>query len=79
MKILITGKNSYIGNSVKSWLNEKEPFFVVHEISLRGIDLKSTSFKGYDVIIHVAGIAHISSSKKLNSEYFRNNLCGAET
>jgi hypothetical protein len=23
MRILINGKNSYIGNSVKAWLNEK--------------------------------------------------------
>jgi hypothetical protein len=27
----------------------------------------------YDVIIHVAGIAHIKSNKKLTPEYFRVN------
>jgi len=73
MKILITGKNSYIGNSVKSWLNEKEPSFIVDEISLRNIDLKTISFNDYDVIFHVAGIAHISSNKKLIPDYFRVN------
>ena len=73
MRILITGKNSYIGNSVKAWLNEKEPSFNVEEISLRNIDLNKVSFKEYDVIFHVAGIAHISSNKKLIPEYFRVN------
>jgi nucleoside-diphosphate-sugar epimerase len=73
MRILITGRNSYIGNSVKIWLYEKEPTFIVDEISLRNIDLKSITFKDYDVIFHVAGIAHISSSKKLVPEYFRIN------
>lgn len=73
MKILITGKNSYIGNSVKAWLNEKEPSFIIHEISLRNLDLNQVSFKKYDVLFHVAGIAHISSSKKMIPEYFRVN------
>jgi nucleoside-diphosphate-sugar epimerase len=73
MKILITGKNSYIGNSVKVWLKIKEHFFTVDEISLKDIDLKKISFKDYDVVFHVAGIAHISSNKKLISEYYRIN------
>jgi UDP-glucose 4-epimerase len=73
MRILITGKNSYIGNSVKAWLIEKEPSFIVEEISLRNVALNKVSFTEYDVIFHVAGIAHISSSKKLIPEYFRVN------
>jgi len=72
MRMLVTGKNSYIGSSVKTWLNEKEPF-LVDEISLRNIDLKTISFKTYDVILHVAGIAHISANKKAIPEYFRVN------
>lgn len=73
MRILITGKHSYIGSSVKAWLNEKETSFVVDEISLRNIDLNTLSFKNYDVIFHVAGIAHITSNKKMIPEYFRIN------
>ncbi len=73
MKILITGKNSYIGNSVKSWLNLKEPSYLVDDISLRNKDLKTISFKNYDVIFHIAGIAHITSKKKMVDGYFRIN------
>jgi UDP-glucose 4-epimerase len=73
MRILITGKNSFIGSSVKSWLNDKEPSFIVDEMSLRNVDLNTVSFKYYDVIVHVAGIAHIPSKKKLIPEYFKVN------
>ena len=40
---------------------------------MRNVELNKVSFKEYDVIFHVAGIAHISSSKKLIPEYFRVN------
>jgi nucleoside-diphosphate-sugar epimerase len=73
MRILITGKHSYIGSSVKAWLNEKEAAFVVDEISLRNINLNTLSFKNYDIIFHLAGIAHITSNKKMIPEYFKIN------
>ncbi len=73
MRILITGKHSYIGSSVKAWLNEKEATFVVDEISLRNINLNTLSFKNYDVIFHVAAIAHITSNRKIIPEYFKIN------
>jgi UDP-glucose 4-epimerase len=73
MKILITGKNSYIGNSFLEWVMKHEPQFEVDKISLRNIDLNQISFKGYDVIYHVAGIAHITSNKKLIPKYFSVN------
>jgi UDP-glucose 4-epimerase len=73
MRILITGKNSYIGNSVNLWLNEKEPTYHVDKISLRNIELNLIPFKNYDVVFHVAGIAHISSNKMLEQEYFKVN------
>jgi UDP-glucose 4-epimerase len=73
MKILITGKNSYIGNSFNQWIKENEPSFEVDQVSLRNKNLNDISFKGYDVIFHVAGIAHIASNKKLIPEYFKIN------
>ncbi len=73
MKILITGKNSYIGNSFFEWVKTYDSKFKVDQISLRNINLNKISFKEYDVIFHVAGIAHITSNKKLIPEYFRVN------
>ena len=63
MKVLITGKNSYIENSVKSWLENKESGYHIDTISLKDKNLDELSFKSYDVIFHVAGIAHISNKK----------------
>ncbi len=73
MKVLITGKNSYIGNSVKAWLENKESGYHIDTISLKDKNLDELSFKLYDVIFHVAGIAHISNKKSLVSQYFTVN------
>jgi UDP-glucose 4-epimerase len=73
MKILITGKKSYIGNSFKTWINKQDKNLIVDQISLRENKLDSISFGSHDVILHVVGIAHISSNKKLIPEYFRVN------
>ena len=73
MRILITGKNSYIGNSFFEWVKENDPSFEIEQISLRNVNLKDFTFKNYDVILHVSGVAHITSNKKLIPEYFRVN------
>jgi nucleoside-diphosphate-sugar epimerase len=73
MRILITGKNSYIGNSVKEWLNQKEPSFMFDEMSLRNVELRTVSFKNFNNTFHIAGIAHLSSNKLLLTEYLRVN------
>jgi nucleoside-diphosphate-sugar epimerase len=70
---IITGKHSYIGTSVKEWINNFHPDFKVETISLRNVDINTLDFSSYDVLIHVAGIAHISSNKKLIPEYFKIN------
>jgi UDP-glucose 4-epimerase len=73
MKILITGKNSFIGNAFAKWINEFEPTFQIYKISLKNQDLKQLSFKDYDVVFHIAGVAHISSKKILIDNYFKIN------
>lgn len=60
-KILITGKNGYIGNSVKSWL-EKDGY-QVECIDVHGNGWEKTSFSDFDVVIHTAGIAHQKETK----------------
>jgi UDP-glucose 4-epimerase len=73
MKVLITGKNSYIGSSVRAYIEKQDSSIEITEISLRNIDLKSIDFSSYDVVFHVAGIAHISQDKKLDQKYFEIN------
>lgn len=72
-RILITGKNSYIGNACEEWLNHWAESFQIDKISVRDDSWKKQSWKDYDVIIHVAGIAHNSSKSELESLYFKIN------
>lgn len=57
-KILITGKGSYIGTSVRDWLYASEGNYQVDELDMLDSKWKSTDFSSYDVVYHVAGIAH---------------------
>lgn len=63
-KVLITGANSYIGTSVEKYINEHYPeecIFVT--IDMHNETWKEKSFSGYDVVFHVAGIAHSDDGK----------------
>ena len=66
-RILITGKNSYIGRSVKGWLLKNEQHHIVDEMCVKGNDWQSADFSVYDVVFHVAGIAH-SDTGSANDE-----------
>lgn len=63
-KILITGANSYIGTSFENYI--KEHF--ADRYSVDTVDMidglwREKDFSGYDVVYHVAGIAHSDTGK----------------
>src|SRR5699024_9379960 len=73
-KVLITGVNSYVGNSLEEWLLKEPDNYSVDKISLRDDKWKEQDFSGYDVIVHVAGIAHVSrdpNKEELNDKVNR--------
>jgi len=72
-KILITGTNSYIGGSLEKWLGQTPDKYNVDTISLRKNDWKEKSFSNFDVVIHVAGIAHVSTDPKMEDLYYEVN------
>ena len=74
-KILITGAGSYIGTSVEAWLTQLEfnKEYAVDTIDVRENRWKNISFIGYDVLLHVAGIAHIKETRKNSSLYYQVN------
>lgn len=55
MKILITGKNSYIGNAFEEYAKD---VFEIKKCSLREPNWQNHSWAEFDVVLHVAGIAH---------------------
>ena len=59
MKVLISGKNSYIGDKIGAWLlASKDISFEIDFLDVRLDSWKEFNFLGYDVVIHVAGIVH---------------------
>lgn len=57
-RILITGANSYIGISVENWLKKSQGKYIVDTLDMIGGAWKEYDFSSYDVVYHVAGIAH---------------------
>lgn len=72
-KILITGKNSYIGNSFEKWLSQWPADYQVDKVTSRDQLWKKEDFRSYDTILHVAGIAHNSSDPELKDLYYEVN------
>ena len=72
-KVLITGKDSYIGTSFEKWLSQWPDKYMVDTIDMKGDTWKDNDFSEYDVVFHVAGIAHVSSNSKREDLYYRVN------
>lgn len=72
-RILITGKNSYVGNSFAEFLLKYPDDYKVDKISLRDDSWKDMDFSVYDVILHVAGIAHVSTDPSMEELYYKVN------
>ena len=63
-KVLITGANSYIGVSVEKYIVEHYPDECTFDtVDMVGDGWRVKDFSDYDVVFHVAGIAHSDSGK----------------
>lgn len=72
-KILITGKDSYIGVSLKKWLLKNNEEYFIDELDMKNEEWRKFDFSNYDSVVHVAGIAHVSKDPKLESLYYKIN------
>lgn len=75
-RVLITGVNSYIGTSFENWIRENHIDIETDSLSMRGEAWRQRDFGKYDVIFHVAGIAHADVGKATEEErqqYYRVN------
>lgn len=72
MKILVVGKNSYIGTSFINWIN-KNGRAEIDVVESENDVWHHISFDGYDTVVHVAGIAHVSRNPKYESLYYKVN------
>jgi UDP-glucose 4-epimerase len=72
-KILITGANSYVGTNVEKWLMKEPEKYYVETLEMKNPNWKDFDFSKFDVVFHVAGIAHVSTNKKYKNLYFKVN------
>ena len=72
-KILITGANSYIGDSVRDYLARTPQSYEVTVKDTVGWKPEAADFEGFDVVFNVAGIAHIKETKKNRHLYYEIN------
>lgn len=72
-RILITGANSFVGTSVERWLKQQPAQYTVDTVdTLNGI-WKEADFTKYDVVFHVAGIAHVDPKPEMAPLYYKVN------
>lgn len=71
--ILITGANSFIGTSVEQWLLRNATEYKIDTIDTKNNAWKKADFTKYDVVFHVAGIAHVNPKPKLAPLYYKVN------
>ena len=72
-RILITGKGSYIGTSFRKYLEKYPQEYQVRELDMMGEGWREHDFSQYDVVYHVAGIAHIKEKKENEALYYKVN------
>lgn len=72
-KILITGANSYIGTSFEKWLQKWPKDYLIDTIDMKDGSWKKKDFSKYDVVFHVAGIAHVSTDPNMEDLYYKVN------
>lgn len=72
-RILITGKDSYIGSNFKKYLEQYPDDYYVEELDVIDDSWKEFDFSTFDVVYHVAGIAHMKEIKENEILYYKIN------
>lgn len=72
-QVLITGTSSYIGNQLADWLKKTSEEYLVTKKSVRDNKLEKIDFSNFDVIVHVAGIAHQDTKADQEDLYYKVN------
>ena len=72
-KIIITGANSYIGTNLEKWLGNNKDEYQIETIDVSCDKWKEESFFDFDIVIHVAGLAHRKETKNNKDIYYEVN------
>ena len=77
-KILVIGKNSYIGKSFQKWMQQQDMEYEIDSVSSRNNEWKKLDFGKYDAILHAAGIAHVDAKVDMEQQYYAVNRVGKQ-
>jgi nucleoside-diphosphate-sugar epimerase len=72
-KILITGSSSYVGNTFAKWMSNFGGSYTIEKVSTRNEEWRNKDFSQYDIILNVAGIAHVEAKKSMETLYYKVN------
>ena len=72
-RILITGKDSYIGTHFRDHLKQYPDEYDVVELDVRDDSWKKYDFSKFDVVYHVAGLAHSTPDESQRDLYYQVN------
>ena len=72
-RILITGANSFVGTNIEKWLIREPEQFQVDTVDTMNEAWKKADFTKYDVVFHVAGIAHVNPKLEMAPLYYKVN------
>lgn len=72
-KVLITGANSFVGTNIEKWLLKNPKDFSVNTVDTMNDIWKTADFSKYDVVYHVAGIAHVDPKPEMAPLYYTVN------
>lgn len=73
-KILIIGKNSYIGTSFQKWMAQFKNAYHIKRISVRGTAWQQHDFSVYDTVIYLAAIVHMKKADSLSYYHVNRDL-----
>lgn len=73
IKVLITGAGSYVGESVRKYILATSSDFEIDAVDTMGDNWKKADYSKYDVVYHVAGIAHVNADPKMEPLYYKVN------
>lgn len=74
IKVLVTGAGSYVGESVRAYIKKTTGDQIeMDAVDTFGDNWKQADYTQYDVVYHVAGIAHVNADPKMEPLYYKVN------
>lgn len=72
-RILITGAGSFVGTNIGCWLKKWPSAYQVDTVDTMNDAWRQADFSAYDVVFHVAGIAHVDPKPGMAPLYYKVN------